>query len=94
MNRILDGKTYALKSISISKLKKKEFCNALNEIRIYASVDSPFVVKYREDYLDQITKNLCLVMEYAPDGDLSYLMKSLSKQKARLPEEIIIKYFL
>lgn len=76
--RISDGKTYALKSISIQKLKKKELSNALNEIRILASVDSAYVVKFREAYLDQINKNLCLVMDFASDGDLSNLIKNLS----------------
>lgn len=33
-------------------------------------------------------------MDYAPDGDLSNLIKCLTKSKSRLPEEVIIKYFL
>ena len=50
--RLEDSKIYALKTISIQKIKKKELSNSLNEIRILASVDSPYVVKYREAYID------------------------------------------
>ena len=44
--RIKDGKTYALKVVDISKFKKKELLNALNEIRILASINSKYVIKF------------------------------------------------
>ena len=38
VKRILDGQTYAMKQVRISQLTDKERENALNEIRILASL--------------------------------------------------------
>jgi len=48
--------------------KEKE--NALNEIRILASIDEPNVIGYKEAFFDEPTSSLCLVMEFADNGDL------------------------
>ena len=50
--RKCDGLTYALKKVNILKLTPKEKQNALNEVRILASLHSPFIIKYREAFFD------------------------------------------
>jgi serine/threonine protein kinase len=44
--RIEDNKLYALKKVQIDKLNKKEQKNALNEVRILASIQNMYIVSY------------------------------------------------
>ena len=50
-------------------LSEKERENALNEVRILASIKHANVVGYKEAFIDE-EKFLCIVMDYADDGDL------------------------
>jgi NIMA (never in mitosis gene a)-related kinase len=51
--RLVDGNTYALKKVKLLNLSEKEKQNALNEVRILASVKSNFVVSYKEAFFDE-----------------------------------------
>ena len=51
VKRIEDGEIYALKKVNIKKLSKKEQANALNEVRILASVNTPYVIGYKESFI-------------------------------------------
>ena len=51
--RLVDGNTYALKKVKLLNLSDKEKQNALNEVRILASVRSNFVVSYKEAFFDE-----------------------------------------
>ena len=46
VRRLTDQKIYAMKKVNIGKLDPKAKNNALNEIRILASIDSPYIVTY------------------------------------------------
>ena len=61
---------YALKNVKMLSLSEKEKENALNEVRILASIDHPNVIAYRDAFIDESTSSLCLVMEYADNGDV------------------------
>jgi NIMA (never in mitosis gene a)-related kinase len=65
-----DSNIYALKKVKLKGLSDKEKQNALNEVRILASVKSPFVISYKEAFIEDETETLCIVMEYADKGDL------------------------
>lgn len=93
IRRIKDNSIYALKKVPIKNLKKKELQNALNEIRILASIKHPNIIGYREAFIDQTSEDLCIVMNYAGGGDLSAKIKECKKKKIRLPEKLIIKFF-
>lgn len=54
----------------MATLTEKEKENALNEVRILASIDEPNVISYKEAFIDEATSTLCLVMEFADNGDL------------------------
>ena len=54
----------------MSKLSAKEKENAINEVRILASVDHPNVVSYKEAFIDEKSKSLCIVMELADNSDV------------------------
>ena len=51
VQRIEDGNIYALKRVKFYKLSEKEKENALNEIRILASVKSKNVIIYKKLFL-------------------------------------------
>jgi|TARA_B110001450_G_C17271824_1_gene339813 NIMA (never in mitosis gene a)-related kinase len=65
-----DGKTYALKKVKMQKLSAKEKENALNEVRILASLNHPNIAGYKEAFFEDSTLCLCIVMEYCDNGDL------------------------
>jgi NIMA (never in mitosis gene a)-related kinase len=44
VRRKADDQIYALKKVNLGKMKKKEKENALNEIRILASVKHPHII--------------------------------------------------
>ena len=52
------------------QLTEKEKENALNEVRILASVDDPNVISYKAAFIDELSSSLCLVIDYADNGDV------------------------
>lgn len=54
----------------MGKLSSKEKENALNEVRILASIQDESIVGYKEAFFDDETSCLCLVMDFLNDGDL------------------------
>jgi len=89
VRRYADGNIYALKKVKLSKLSEKEKLNALNEVRILASVKSNFVISYKEAFFDERESCLGIVMEYADKGDL-YQKITENKKTALLFDEIDI----
>ncbi len=51
-------------------MREKERENALNEVRILASISHPNIINYREAFFDDHTQTLCVVMELADAGDI------------------------
>jgi NIMA (never in mitosis gene a)-related kinase len=70
VRRAEDNDVYALKKVKMLNLSDKEKENALNEVRILASINNPNVVSYKEAFIDEGSSSLCLVMEYADNGDV------------------------
>ena len=69
VQRITDWKMYALKKVDISNQTDKEKANALGEVRLLAGLKSDFIVEYKEAFIDDESGSLCLVMDYAENGD-------------------------
>ena len=53
-----DGQEYALKKVKIMNLTEKERENALNEVRILASIDNENIVSYKEAFVDETSSCL------------------------------------
>jgi len=70
VKRLVDNNIYALKKVKLLNLSDKEKSNALNEVRILASVKSKYVISYKEAFFDEKDSTLGIVMEYADKGDL------------------------
>ena len=79
VTRLADQKTYAMKQVKISSLSQKERENAVNEIRILASLQHPNIVGYYEAFYESTTKTMNIVMEFADDGDLDGKLKQCIK---------------
>ena len=56
--RLSDGLVYALKKVRMLDLSDKEQENALNEVRILASISNPYIISYKEAFVDERTKAL------------------------------------
>ena len=94
VKRIEDDKIYALKKVKIKKLTTKEKSNALNEVRILASINSPYVISYKESFIDETDQTLNIIMEYADDGDLYQKIKLYIKNKTFFMEHDIWRIFI
>ena len=58
VRRKSDSKVYALKQVKLLALNEKEKQNALNEVRILASVQHPNVVSYKEAFFEEDSGSL------------------------------------
>ena len=94
VKRIEDGNLYALKKVKIQRLSQKEKQNALNEVRILASVNSPFVISYKESFIDETDNTLCIIMEYADEGDLFQKITLYKKLHTTFEENDVWKIFI
>ena len=94
VRRIEDDQLYALKKVKIQSLSLKEKQNALNEVRILASVNSPFVISYKESFIDEKDQTLCIVMEYADEGDLFQKITLCKKLHTNFEENDAWKIFI
>ncbi|CAD8188611.1 unnamed protein product [Paramecium octaurelia] len=89
VKRLEDSQEYALKKVKLQNLNDKEKQNAMNEVRILASVKHPNIISYKEAFIDIQSNSLCIVMEFADGSDL-YQKIVNSKKTGKLMEEQII----
>lgn len=92
VQRLSDMQTYALKEMDVRSMSQAEREDSANEIRLLASVRHPNVIAYNEAFLDG--NRLCIIMEYAPDGDLAKVIKKYQLMKRPMPEDLIWKYWI
>ena len=79
VERLVDKQIYAIKKVTLRALPKKERENALNEIRILASLDHESIIGYKESFFDEKNCELCIVLEYADGGDMSHKIEEHKK---------------
>lgn len=58
VKRIKDSQIYAIKKVKLMSLSEKEKENAMSEIRILASLQSPNVIAYKECFIDNNSSSL------------------------------------
>lgn len=68
-----DGQFYVIKQLHIEGLGRKEQEEAINEVRILASLDHPNVTKYYDSFIDEGMLNI--QMELAERGTLNDRLK-------------------
>ncbi len=94
VRRKTDNKIYAMKRVKINKLNQKERENALNEVRILASINNPNIIEYKEGFFDDESRTLNIIMEFADDGDMDSKIKSYIKSKKNFSEIEIWRYII
>ena len=89
--READGKIYAIKKVDTRKMSTKERAEAVNEIRVLASVAGEHVITFYEAFVEQ--EILYIVTEFAMHGDLLQLLKN-KRRAGHLPEKTVWSYFI
>ncbi|GAQ78227.1 Serine/threonine protein kinase [Klebsormidium nitens] len=92
VKRFSDGNTYAIKESNVKNMAQEEKMDAVNEIRLLASVRHDNVIQYHEAFIDG--GKLCIVMEFAEHGDLAKAIKDRAQQRKHFPEEQIWSYLI
>ena len=55
--------------------------NAVNEVRILASLDHPNIIRFKSGMFDNNEDDLYIFMEYASEGDLCGLLEQAKERK-------------
>uniref|UniRef100_A0A7S4QSW5 non-specific serine/threonine protein kinase n=1 Tax=Alexandrium monilatum TaxID=311494 RepID=A0A7S4QSW5_9DINO len=92
VQRLADGEIYALKKVKLPSLSDKEKQNALNEVRLLASVQDKHIIAYKEAFFDDKTRCLCIVTECADGGDLMHQIVKCQKERSHLKEADVWRY--
>ena len=73
--------------VALKNLSDKEKDNAINEVRILASIQHPNIISYKEAFIDKQSESLCIVMELVDMGDLyGQIVKNLKRQGSTIPQ--------
>jgi len=83
-----------MKKVKMGKLSEREKQNALNEVRILASIHHPNIIGYKEAFFEEATSSLCIVMEYADGGDLLGKISEHKKKGTMFLEKEVWQYFV
>ena len=89
---VVDRKLYIMKIIDVSRMERKQKEEALNEVHVLKAMRHPYIVTYRESFMDK--RCLCIVMDYADGGDM---YGKIAKQKGAgkgFPENSILDWFV
>lgn len=92
--KVLDqcNNIYALKKIKLPKMSKCEKKSLINEIIIQKLHNSPYIIKYYDSYIDN--KSICIISEYAENGDLENFIKNKYRSNIKINNELICKIFM
>merc|ERR1719310_370163 len=77
--------------IDISRASKQEKEDALKESQVLSSLKHPYIVRYRENFLEDGW--LCIVMDFCEGGDLSERIKKMRSQRKSFSEEQVLRWF-
>lgn len=94
VKRKKDGNIYAMKRVKFAAMSSKEKDNALNEVRILASVQHANIIGYKESFYDEESKTLNIIMDFADDGDLDGGIKKHIERRTNFPENEIWKFLI
>merc|ERR1719230_1806147 len=77
--------------IDISRASKQEKDDALKESQVLSSLKHPYIVRYRESFLEDGW--LCIAMDYCEGGDLSDKIKKMRQSGKVFPQEQVLRWF-
>lgn len=85
-----DGSKLVCKMVNISQASAKELEDARKEGRLLAAFKHPFIVQYRENFID--SGWLCILMAYCEGGDLTSQIELARKAQKPIPEEQVLRW--
>lgn len=83
-----------MKKVKMVKLSERERQNALNEVRILASIKHTNIIGYKEAFFEESTSSLCIIMDYADGGDMMKMITNHKKRSTRFSEKELWYYFI
>ena len=81
-----------MKRIIIDRKDKEQTTKNINEIEIFKQLNNDNLIKYFNSFIHK--DKLCIVMEYADDGDLHSKIEKHLNEKKLIPEKTIWNWFL
>eukprot|EP00744_Colponema_vietnamica_P008063 GILI01011526.1.p1 GENE.GILI01011526.1~~GILI01011526.1.p1 ORF type:complete len:529 (+),score=93.61 GILI01011526.1:80-1666(+) len=87
-----DGKFFVIKQVDLAKLNKKERQQSLNEAKVLSALRHPNIINYVDSFLAKKSDHLCIVMEFADNGDLCNKIKF--QRGVRFGEDQILDWFI
>jgi len=90
--RISDGQEYALKELEIKTMNQRERDDALNEVRLLASIKHAHCIRYYDAFFD--SDKLYIVTEFARFGDIGAKIKRHIARKELMDEDLIWCFFI
>jgi NIMA (never in mitosis gene a)-related kinase len=90
--RISDGQEYALKELEIKTMNQRERDDALNEVRLLASIKHAHTIRYYDAFFD--SDKLYIVTEFARFGDIGAKIKRHISRKELMDEDLIWCFFI
>ena len=87
-----DGKMYAIKKVDTKKMNDSDRAEAVNEIRILASIAGNHTITFYEAFVHQ--DMLYIVTDFASHGDLQNFIKDCRRRRKTLDEESIWSLFM
>lgn len=65
---IMKVRSNLIQIIDVSRMERKQKEEALNEVYVLKAMRHPYIVTYRESFMDR--RCLCIVMDFADGGDM------------------------
>jgi NIMA (never in mitosis gene a)-related kinase len=92
VQNLQNRKFFIMKVIDVSKMDTKQRNDALNEVIVLKEMRHPYIVAYRESFMNK--KCLCIVMDYADAGDLYTRIAQHKKNNTLFDENQILDWFV
>jgi NIMA (never in mitosis gene a)-related kinase len=85
-----DGAKLVCKMVDVSSASTKETQDAVKEGKLLAQFKHPYVVRYRESFID--SGWLCILMDYCEGGDLAGQIEQAKKKRQPIHEDQILRW--
>lgn len=77
-----------MKTVRIAELTDRERVEAINEVKLLASIDCPYIVRYFDSFIQK--DSLSIIMEFCNKGDLNKLIKKAKVSGVTSLRDIVI----
>eukprot|EP00930_Biecheleria_cincta_P022618 TRINITY_DN16502_c0_g1_i1.p1 TRINITY_DN16502_c0_g1~~TRINITY_DN16502_c0_g1_i1.p1 ORF type:complete len:642 (-),score=135.01 TRINITY_DN16502_c0_g1_i1:184-2109(-) len=85
------GAQAVCKVMDITEASQKEADDAAKEGKLLASLQHPYVVRYRDSFCQ--AGKLCIVMDFCEGGELAKHIRKTKRLRQRIPETQVLKWF-